>query len=85
VYKIEWAHKAYNQLRKIREKHMRQTIFNEITKLENFPDCDNIKKLKGRKGYRLRIQNWRVLFEKDDTLKIIEIQVVRKRDERTYR
>lgn len=85
MYKIEWANKAFKQLCKIRERKVRQFIFSEITKLENFPDCENVLKLKSRKGYRLRVQNWRVIFDKDDAHKIINIQEVRKRSERTYR
>ena len=35
-------------------------------------------------GYRMRVGRYRVLFDHDDFIKIIEIQEVKKRDERTY-
>ena len=84
MYEIEWTNKAFRQLRKIRNKKFRETIYNAVTELKNLPNCANVKKLKSRKGYRLKVQNWRVIFDKKDVLKIIEIQEVKKRDERTY-
>ena len=36
----------------------------------------NVKKLKGLQGYRLRVGQWRVLFEKEDVLKIISIEKI---------
>ena len=34
----------------------------------------DIKKLKGKSGFRLRVGQWRVIFEKDDAVKIISIE-----------
>jgi len=35
-------------------------------------------------GFRLRVARYRVLFDNIETLKIIEIQEVKKRDNHTY-
>ncbi len=35
-------------------------------------------------GYRLRVGSYRVFFEFDGTVRIVSIEEVRKRDERTY-
>lgn len=35
-------------------------------------------------GYRLRVGNYRVFFEYDGDVRIVNIEEVRKRDERTY-
>ncbi|MFP3335783.1 type II toxin-antitoxin system RelE/ParE family toxin, partial [Pseudomonas sp. SIMBA_064] len=35
-------------------------------------------------GYRLRVGNYRVLFNWDGVIRVVEIEEVRKRDERTY-
>ena len=85
MYKIEWQPKAFRQLRKIREHKTRLMIFNAVDKLQNWPDCRNVKALQPPKsGYRLRVGNWRVLFDLKTFLEIIEIEEVKKRNERTY-
>ena len=84
MYKIEWTNKSFRQFRKIKDKKLQQSLFEKITQLEHFPNCENVLKLKGRIGFRLRVQNWRIIFDIDDNLRIIEIQEVRKRNERTY-
>ncbi len=49
------------------------------------PDVHNVKSLKRhRYGYRLRAGSYRVLFDWHGSIQIIQIQEVRKRDERTY-
>ena len=45
----------------------------------------NVRALKGHEvRYRLRVGNYRVLFDLDDGVRIITVQEVKKRDERTY-
>jgi mRNA interferase RelE/StbE len=41
-----------------------------------------VKKLKNRNDYRFRVGNWRVFFT--DSLKILYIEEIKKRDEHTY-
>lgn len=49
------------------------------------PECANVKKLSNHQyGYRLRVGNYRVLFNFDGIIHIISIEEVKKRDERTY-
>lgn len=49
------------------------------------PACQNVKALTNhRHGYRLRIGNYRVLFNWDGAIKVVEIEEVRKRDEHAY-
>ena len=51
----------------------------------SFPGCANVKALKGHEyGYRLRVGNYRVLFDFDGRIHVVMIEEVRKRDERTY-
>ena len=50
-----------------------------------FPDCQNVKRLtKHEYGYRLRIGDWRIIFEFDGAVKVISIEEVKRRNERTY-
>jgi len=79
---IEWTIKALKQLRKIGDNNQRNIIYDAVENLKFFPQCQNIKKLKDRPDYRLRVGNYRILFTVD--LIIIQIEEVKKRDERTY-
>lgn len=48
------------------------------------PNYQQVKSLTNHEyGYRLRVGNYRVLFDWPGEIEIIEIQEVRKRDERT--
>ena len=81
---IFWTPKAAKQLRKIDRQHQ-VAIRDGVSALAAMPECQNIKALTSHQhGYRLRIGNYRVLFDWSAEVKIIEIQEVRKRDERTY-
>jgi mRNA-degrading endonuclease RelE of RelBE toxin-antitoxin system len=84
VNAINWTPQAAKQLRKL--DHARQIeIRDEINRLATMPNCQNIKSLSGHQyGYRLRVGNYRVLFNWDSAIKIVEIEEVKKRDERTY-
>jgi mRNA interferase RelE/StbE len=56
------------------------------TKRSVFPNCSGVKALVNHAhGYRLRVGNFRVLFELDGTIRLIRIEEVRKRDDRAYR
>lgn len=79
---IGWKTKALRQLRKIRDPHEQERIFDSVEGLKFFPECPNIKKLESRNQYRLRVGRWRVIFS--ESLEIIEIQEVKIRDGHTY-
>ena len=84
MVRIQWSRRAVKQMQRIAESD-RQTIYVKTKELQNFPNVRNIKHLKNYKyEYRLRIGNYRVLFNFDDGVKIISIEEVKKRDERTY-
>ena len=84
MVRVQWSRKAVKQMQKIAESD-RQTIYVKAKELRNFPNIWNIKHLKNHKyEYRLRIGNYRILFNFDDVVKIISIEEVKKRDERTY-
>lgn len=81
---INWTPKAFKQLRKLDRQHQ-VTIRDGVSSLATMPDCQSVIALVDHKyGYRLRIGNFRVLFDWDGNIKVVEIQEVRKRDERTY-
>lgn len=81
---INWTAKAAKQARKL-DRPVRLQILDAVDALADMPNCQNVKALTSHKyGYRLRVGNYRVLFDWDGAIKIVDIQEVRKRDERTY-
>lgn len=81
---INWTRKAVKQLLKLHAPHQLQ-IRDAVTQLVAMPDVGNVVALTRHEyGYRLRVGNYRVLFDWDGAVKIISIQEVSKRDERTY-
>ena len=80
---IKWTSKAAKQLRKL-DRQVQVQISDATDALATMPETVNVKALANhRYGYRLRVGNYRVLFDWSGIIKIDEIQEVRKRDERT--
>ncbi len=67
--KIELRKSAIKDLRSLTEPYKEQ-IHNKILELKNFPDLQYIKKLTNfEPAYRLRVGNYRILFDViDDTI-----------------
>ena len=81
---IGWMPKAAKQLRKLDRQHQ-VAIRDGVITLTTMPDCQHVKALTNHNyGYRLRVGDYRVLFNWDGEIRIVEIEEVRKRDERTY-
>ncbi len=82
---INWQPKALRQLRKIDAhagKQIRAAVSSELVDLAS---ARNVKALTNHEyGYRLRVGNYRVFFEFDGAVRIVSIEEVRRRDERTY-
>ncbi len=82
--KITWSNKALKQLRKL-NKPDQNTIWDAVDELTTMPSSRNVKALTNHEHqYRQRIGNYRVFFDFDGTLRIVKIEEVKKRDERTY-
>lgn len=83
---IFWHNRARKQIKLIPAK-AREAIHDRIDLLAGFPDVAgvDVKLLTGHQyGYRLRVGMYRVLFDYNNGIKVISIQEVKKRDERTY-
>lgn len=84
MYAVNWSNKAKKQLRKIDRKEQ-ITIIDAVDGLVRFPGTKNVIALTNHEyGYRMRVGNYRVLFDADTEVRIIEIQQVKKRDDNTY-
>ena len=82
---INWQPKALKQLRKISAQAGKQIRIAVTTELADLSKARNVKSLTNHEyGYRLRVGSYRVFFEFDGTVRIVTIEEVRKRDERTY-
>jgi mRNA interferase RelE/StbE len=79
---IKWNPRALKQLRKIRDLNTRETIYNAVDDLKQFPNCSNVKKIKNQEKFRLRVGRWRVFFTQ--SLEILYIEEVKIRNENTY-
>ncbi|QCY15132.1 type II toxin-antitoxin system RelE/ParE family toxin [Pseudomonas sp. MPC6] len=80
---IHWTRKAVKQLLKLHSAHQIQ-VRDAVTVLAGMPDVGKVKALVGHDcSYRLRVGNYRVMFDWDGAIKVISIQEVKKRDERT--
>ena len=82
---INWQPKALRQLRKIEAhtgKQIRAAVSSELLDLSK---ARNVKALTNHAyDYRLRVGNYRVFFDFDGAVRIVNIEEVRKRDEHTY-
>ncbi|MCO8163672.1 type II toxin-antitoxin system RelE/ParE family toxin [Pseudomonas sp. 21LCFQ010] len=82
--KINWTRRALKQLGKI-NKSDQSRIFEAAQALAYMPNVQNIKRLMNHQyGYRLRIGRYRVMFDWEASVKIVNIEEVKKRDEHTY-
>ena len=85
MFTIIWKPKAARQIEKIKDSGTCKAIFKSIENLINFPSCINIKSLKNHEyAYRLRVGIYRVFFNVVNSVKIVSIEEVKKRDESTY-
>ena len=83
---ITWHNRARKQMKSIPAEY-REAIHERVDMLVDFPGVASldVKELRGHQyQYRLRVGRYRVLFDHDSGIKIVFIQEVKKRDERTY-
>lgn len=82
---IIWMPKAKRQANKIKSVADLRTVLDGVDTLTEFPDVTGIKHLVNSPiSYRLRVGNWRILFDFDGVARVVSIEEVRKRNERTY-
>ena len=82
---INWQPKALRQLRKIDAHAGKQIRAAVTTELLDLSKARNVKALTNHEyGFRLRVGNYRVFFDYDGAVRIVSIEEVSKRDERTY-
>ena len=82
---VVWQAKALKQLKKIGDRSVQSRLLTATRGLSEFPSCPNVKPLVDHQySHRLRVGDWRVLFNAFEEVSIVSIEEVKKRDERTY-
>jgi mRNA interferase RelE/StbE len=74
MYRIRYRSSAVKILRRM-PSNVAKTVVGKINQLAENPYApnNNITRLTGESGYRLRVGDWRVLYEIDDDTLVIEI------------
>ena len=82
---IIWQPKAVKQIKKIGDRIVQERILSASRGLADYPACPNVKRLVNHEyTHRLRVGNWRILFNVFEEISIASIEEVKKRDESTY-
>ena len=77
--------KALKQLKKLKERATQERTLSATRGLAEFPATTGVKALTDHAyGYRLRVGDYRVMFDAFETIQVVSIEEVKKRDERTY-
>jgi len=74
-YKVQLTTKAAKQFDKLPDS-IAIPILEVIQNLENEPRPKGCKKLKARKGYRIRYRDYRIIYEIFDTYLLIDVLAI---------
>lgn len=84
INQILWTERATKQLVKL-PASVQKDVYAGVDGLKSFPKTGNVVSLKNHEHpYRLRVGAYRVFFSFDGVVRVITIEQVKKRDERTY-
>ena len=84
MFNITWKPRALKQMRKIPAKAGAR-IRRAVDTLAEPHAAKNVVPLKGHDyGFRMRVGEYRVLFDVDNAVRIVSIEEVKPRNERTY-
>ena len=72
MYRVRVERKAQKALSKIPEPYY-SNIKGAILRLAEDPRPEGYKKLKGRQGYRIRVGNYRIIYEIQDKLLLVDV------------
>ena len=77
MYKVAYKSQAMKALKRVQPKRAK-SIHSAIMKLAEDPDRTdmNVKPLSGRDGFRLRVGDYRILYDRDDEIRILSIEKI---------
>jgi len=77
MYEIFFSKQAYKTLRRI-PRNVSDLMYQKLTVIAHDPygEHNNVTKLQNRPGYRLRVGDWRIIYElQDDKLVILVLKI----------
>lgn len=78
-WSIFWTERALKDLRRL-DSPTRGRVMQAVIRLAE-AGLGDVKKLQGLPGYRLRVGDWRVFFERDSGIRVLAVTAVRNRGE----
>ncbi|MDP2730642.1 MAG: type II toxin-antitoxin system RelE/ParE family toxin [Dehalococcoidales bacterium] len=78
MYRLEVSHTAHRQIRRL-PTQTQERVDSAIARLAENPRPPGAKKLTARDGYRVRVGDYRVLYQVDDGAKVVIIYRVMSR------
>jgi mRNA interferase RelE/StbE len=72
MYRVRVERKAQKMLSKIPEPYY-SNLKTAILDLGNNPRPQGYKKLKGRDGYRIRVADYRIIYEIQDSILLVDV------------
>ncbi|MDR3212899.1 MAG: type II toxin-antitoxin system RelE/ParE family toxin [Azoarcus sp.] len=76
MYQIEYTHEALKVLRAL-PRNVSDGLRGKIRQLADNPfAAANVKKLVGREGYRLRVGDWRVVYQLDCQRLVVQVLTI---------
>ena len=80
TYRLDFTAGAARQLRKLPES-IRDRLAPHLSALADSPRPAGAKKLKGEEGYRIRVGDYRILYEiQDNASRVLIVQVGHRRE-----
>lgn len=71
-YQVRWESSAQKQMRQL-DPPIRRRVVTAIARLADDPRPAGCNALQGRPGYRIRVGEWRVIYEIDDHVLIVMV------------
>ena len=72
MYRLEVSHTAHRQIRRL-PAQTQERVNKTIARLAENPRPPGVKKLTAREGYRVRVGDYRILYQIDDDAKLVII------------
>ncbi|MCX8066899.1 MAG: type II toxin-antitoxin system RelE/ParE family toxin [Anaerolineae bacterium] len=80
MYEVRIAEQVLKRLKRLPSKHRRQ-VWERIRSLQESPRPQDFRQLRGIKGYRITVGEYRILYTIDDETRVVTIYLLFQRGE----